>query len=87
MDYSPPGSFVHEDSPGKNTGVGSRSLLQEIFPTQGSNPGLLPYKADSLPSEPLQKPKNTGVGSLSLRLVQLSYVCLGIVLDCRIFTS
>ena len=27
------------DSPGQNTGVGSRSLLQGIFPTQGSNPG------------------------------------------------
>ena len=25
------------DSPGKNTGVGSHSLLQGIFPTQGSN--------------------------------------------------
>ena len=24
----------------KNTGVGSRSLLQGVFPTQGSNPGL-----------------------------------------------
>ena len=30
------------DSPGQNTGVGSCSLLQGIFPTQGSNPGL-PY--------------------------------------------
>ena len=29
------------DSPGKNTGVGCHSLLQEIFPTQGLNPGLL----------------------------------------------
>ena len=29
------------DSPGKNTGVGCRFLLQGIFPTQGSNPGLL----------------------------------------------
>ena len=28
------------DSPGQNTGVGSLSLLQEIFPTQGLNPGL-----------------------------------------------
>ena len=28
-------------SPGKNAGVGCCSLLQEIFPTQGSNPGLL----------------------------------------------
>ena len=28
------------NSPGKNTGVVSLSLLQGIFPTQGSNPGL-----------------------------------------------
>ena len=28
------------DSQGKNTGVGCRFLLQGIFPTQGSNPGL-----------------------------------------------
>ena len=28
------------DSPGQNTGVGSLSLLQGIFPTQGSNPGV-----------------------------------------------
>ena len=29
------------NSLGKNTGVGSHSLLQGIFPTQGSNQGLL----------------------------------------------
>ena len=29
------------DSPGKNSGVESHSLLQKIFLTQGSNPGLL----------------------------------------------
>ena len=29
------------NSPGQKTGVGSLSLLQGIFPTQGSNPGLL----------------------------------------------
>ena len=28
------------NSPGQNTGVGSLSLLQGIFPNQGSNPGL-----------------------------------------------
>ena len=28
------------NSPGQNTGVGSCSFLQGIFPTQGSNPGL-----------------------------------------------
>ena len=40
-DCSPPGSSVHGDSPGKNTGAGCHALLQRIFPTQGSNPGLL----------------------------------------------
>ena len=34
------GSSVHGDSPGKNTGVGCHALLQGIFPTKGSNPGL-----------------------------------------------
>ena len=33
--YSP------SDSPGQNTGVSSLSLFQGIFPTQGSNSGLL----------------------------------------------
>ena len=32
------------NSPGQNTIVGSYSLLQGIFPTQGSNPGLLHYR-------------------------------------------
>ena len=41
MDCSPPGSSVHGDSPDKNTRVGCHALLQGIFPTQGSNPGLL----------------------------------------------
>ena len=36
----PLGSSVHGNSPGKNTGVGCHALLQEIFPTQGLNPGL-----------------------------------------------
>ena len=35
------------DSPGKSTGVGSCSLLQGIFPTQGLNPGLLHWQGDS----------------------------------------
>ena len=29
------------NSPGQNTGMSGLSLLQGIFPTQGSNPGLL----------------------------------------------
>ena len=40
MDCNPPGSSVHGDSSGKNTGVGCHDLLQGIFLTQGLNPGL-----------------------------------------------
>ena len=32
------------DFPGKSTGVGCHCLLQEIFPTQGLNPGLVHCK-------------------------------------------
>ena len=35
------GLYSPRISPGQNTGVGSLSLLQGIFPTQGLNPGLL----------------------------------------------
>ena len=38
---SPPGSSVHGDSPGENTGMGRRALHHRIFPTQGSNPCVL----------------------------------------------
>ena len=42
MCFSPPGSSVHGDSPGKNTGMGCHALLRGIFPAQGSTPSLLP---------------------------------------------
>ena len=45
MDCSRPGSSVHGDSPGKNTGVGCHALLQGTFPTQRSNSHLLPSPA------------------------------------------
>ena len=41
MDCSQPGSAVYGDSSSKNTGKGCHALLQRIFQTQGSNPGLL----------------------------------------------
>ena len=40
----PHGLYSPWNSPGQNTGVGSLSLLQGIFPTQGSNPGLWHYR-------------------------------------------
>ena len=36
----PHGPYSPWNSPGQNTRVGSLSLVQGIFPTQGSNPGL-----------------------------------------------
>ena len=47
------------DSPGKNTGVGCHTLLQGIFPTQGSNLCLLHlvhWQAGFLPLAPPGKP-------------------------------
>ena len=46
--YSPWNSLGH-------IGVGSLFFLQGIFPTQGSNPGLLHWQAGSLPLTPLGK--------------------------------
>ena len=37
----PHGLYSPWNSPGQNTGVGSLCLIQEIFPTQGLDPGLL----------------------------------------------
>ena len=36
----PHGLYSPSTPPGQNTGMGSCSLLQGIFPTQGSNPGF-----------------------------------------------
>ena len=40
--------FYPWNFPGKSTGVGCHFLFQGIFPTQGSNPCLLHWQADSL---------------------------------------
>ena len=40
----PHGLYSPFNSPGQSTGVGSLSLLKEIFPTQGSNSGLLHFR-------------------------------------------
>ena len=45
----PSGSLYPWDFPGKNPGVGCHFLLQGIFISQGLNPHLLHWQADSLP--------------------------------------
>ena len=66
MDCSPPSSSVHGDSPGKNTGVGSLSLLQGTFPTQGWKPGLPHCRQILYQLSHKGSPRILGVGSLSL---------------------
>ena len=65
MDCSPPGSAVHRLFQARILewvaimAMGFHFLLQETFPTQGSNPHLLRLlhlQADSLPTEPSGKP-------------------------------
>ena len=68
VDCGPPGSSVHADSPGKNTGAGCHALLQGIFPTQGSNPRLLRllnWQVDSLSLVPPGKPYKNVNGAYS----------------------
>ena len=67
MDSSPPGSSVHGDSPGKNTGVGCHSLFQGIFPTQGLNPHLLcllHWQMGSLTTSTTQEAQQIGFSAL-----------------------
>ena len=61
----PHGLYSPWNSPGQNTGAGSLSLLQGIFPTQGSNTGL-PYCKQILNQLSHKGSPNSGVGSLSL---------------------
>ena len=73
MDYSPSGSSVHGDSPGKHTGLGCHGLLQEIFPTQELNPGLLHFLIKLFLGCSLTYPPSTcGDGLLKLSLVSLA---------------
>ena len=62
----PHGLYSPWNSPDQNTVVGSLSLLQGIFPNPGIEPRSPSLQVDSLLAEPQRKPKNTGVGSLSL---------------------
>ena len=70
MDCSPPGSSVHGDCPGKNTGVGCHALQQGIFPTQGLNPSPA-LQADSLLLSHLGSPGAMLEQGGNLRLLEI----------------
>ena len=56
MECSPPGSSVHGILQVRILQWAAIPFSRGIFPTQGSNLGLLHWQEDSLPSEPLGKP-------------------------------
>ena len=56
LDFSPPSSSVHGDSPGKNTGVGCHALHPGDLPNPGIEPRSPALQADSLPPESPGKP-------------------------------
>ena len=86
MDCSLPGSSVHGDSPGKNTGVGCNFLLQGTFLTQESNLCRLCFmhwQAASLPLMPHGKPR---IYIYMHMFVYLFLAAVGFILAaCRIF--
>ena len=76
MDCSPPGSSIHGDSLGKNTGVGCHALLQGGgSSTQGSNLCLLHWEAGSLPLAPPGKPPGALLLLLLLRRFSRVRLC------------
>ena len=60
------GLYSPWNSPGQNTGVRYSPNSPGDLPNPGIEPRSPTLQVDSLPAEPQGKPKNTGVGSLSL---------------------
>ena len=83
---SPPRLLSPWESPGKNNGVGCHSLLQGIFPTQGSNLCLvyLPHwQAGSLPLElPGKSKKAIATSSPSARILKNQQSSMRATNDC-----
>ena len=80
IDCSLPGSSVHADSPGKNTGMGFLALLQGDIPNPGIKPRSPALQADSLLTEPTgkpnssqTKPSSTPASPSACRLTQLMF--------------
>ena len=71
------------DSPGKNTGVGCHFLLQGILPTQGSNPHLLHWQADSLPQS-----HQRSLQKIALKhLPNFPFICRCLAATAKLFQS
>ena len=64
------------DFPGKSLQVGCHFLLQRIFPTQGSNPRLLPWQVDSLPRSHRGRPYMSVLFFLIRPAVPFRHICM-----------
>ena len=73
MDYSLPGTFVHGDSPGKNTEYwsGLPCLPLGDLPNPGIESRSPTLQAESLPSEPPGKPKSPTYAPSSCKLSKM----------------
>ena len=67
MNCSLPGSSFHEISQARVLEWVDIFLLQGIFPTQGSNPCLQYWQADSLPLSHQESPHGVGKYSINYR--------------------
>ena len=73
--------------PGENTGVGFYCLLLGVFLTQGSNPCLLLWQADSLPRVSARKPHSVWYYSdkhVSLYIYQKPIECVAPRFNCKV---
>ena len=85
MDCSPPGSSVLGILQARMLEWGCHALLQEIFPTQGSNPHLLcllHWQAGSLPLAPPGKPEQPPAAAVAKSLQSCS--TLSDPMDCSL---
>ena len=80
----PHGLYSPWNPPGQNTGVGCHALLQGIFPTKGSNPGLshcrrILYQLSQQGNPPLplwKEDPNYSTKVLSRHLAKAQAVCI-----------
>ena len=79
MDCSPPGSSLHENSPGKNTGGSCHALPPGDLP----NPSLVfpALQADSFPIEPPGKPLNVYIYTHAYCFSMQECTCYSFVLS------
>ena len=76
MDCSPPGSSVHGDSPGKNTGVDCHALPPGDLPNPGIKPASLTSPALAGGSSPLVPPGKPWTPYKEHHILSLRKMCL-----------